>query len=67
MGIYVGNTGGLNQGVLPEIRLTTLSGTLLIPDPSGYLQVGYNRKFRTVREQTKSRGSRLQGSKIDPG
>eukprot|EP00957_Ditylum_brightwellii_P058193 4413093-Ditylum_brightwellii.AAC.1 len=37
MGIYVGNTGGSEKCILPEIRLITLSGTLLIPDPSGYL------------------------------
>ena len=49
MGIYVGNTGGSGQGVLPEIRLNTLSGTLLIPDPSGYLQAGYNWNFRYIR------------------
>eukprot|EP00957_Ditylum_brightwellii_P001191 93502-Ditylum_brightwellii.AAC.1 len=45
----MGNTGGLGQGVLSEIRLTTLSGTLLIPDPNGYLQVVYNWNFRSIR------------------
>eukprot|EP00957_Ditylum_brightwellii_P129240 9858532-Ditylum_brightwellii.AAC.1 len=30
----MGNTGGSGQGVLPELRLTILSGTLLNPDPS---------------------------------
>ena len=45
----MGNTGSLGQGVLPEIRLNTLSGTLLIPAPSGYLQAVYNWNFRYIR------------------
>ena len=49
MGIYVGTTGGSGQGVLPEIRLTTLSGTLLIPDRSGYLQAVINWLFWSIR------------------
>eukprot|EP00957_Ditylum_brightwellii_P139849 10656201-Ditylum_brightwellii.AAC.1 len=63
----VENNGGSDQGVLPGIRLTTSYGTLLIPDPSGYLQAGYIQKFLPAGEQTKSRGGRLQGSKINPG
>eukprot|EP00957_Ditylum_brightwellii_P172285 13115822-Ditylum_brightwellii.AAC.1 len=31
----VGYTGGSDQGVLPEVKFITLSGTLLIPAPSG--------------------------------
>eukprot|EP00957_Ditylum_brightwellii_P195587 14903098-Ditylum_brightwellii.AAC.1 len=45
----MGNTGGSGQGILPEIRLSTLSGTLLTPDHSGYLQAVCNWNFRSIR------------------
>eukprot|EP00957_Ditylum_brightwellii_P105020 8004748-Ditylum_brightwellii.AAC.1 len=45
----MGNTSSLGQGILPEIRLTTLSGSLLILDSSGYLQAVSNWNFRSIR------------------
>eukprot|EP00957_Ditylum_brightwellii_P120634 9202540-Ditylum_brightwellii.AAC.1 len=62
MGIYVGNTGGSGQGVLPEIKLTTLSGTLLILDPSGYLQAVNNWNFRSIRVNPDEAGCKDQRS-----
>ena len=58
----MGNTGGSGQGVLPEIRLNTLSGTLLIPDPSGYLQAVYNWNFRYIRVNPDVAGCKDQRS-----
>eukprot|EP00957_Ditylum_brightwellii_P116983 8922763-Ditylum_brightwellii.AAC.1 len=58
----MGNTGGLVQGVLPEIRLTTLSGTLLIPGPSGYLQAVYIWNFRSIRVNPNEAGCKDQRS-----
>eukprot|EP00957_Ditylum_brightwellii_P148788 11327497-Ditylum_brightwellii.AAC.1 len=60
MGIYVGNTGGSGQGVLPEIRLITLSGTLLIQDHSVYLQAVYNWIFRSIRVNPDKAGCKDQ-------
>eukprot|EP00957_Ditylum_brightwellii_P136789 10431004-Ditylum_brightwellii.AAC.1 len=34
MGYQVGYIDGLGPGTMPELRLITLSGTLLIPNPS---------------------------------
>ena len=58
----MGNTGGLGQGVLPEIRLSTLSGTLLIPDRSGYLQAVYNWIFWSIRVKPDEAGCKDQRS-----
>eukprot|EP00957_Ditylum_brightwellii_P205779 15345373-Ditylum_brightwellii.AAC.1 len=58
----MGNTGGLGQGALPEIRLDTLSGTLLIPDPSGYLRAVYNWNFRYIRVNPDEAGYKDQRS-----
>eukprot|EP00957_Ditylum_brightwellii_P118387 9029361-Ditylum_brightwellii.AAC.1 len=58
----MGNTGGLCQGVLPEIRLNTLSGTLLIPDPSEYLQAVYDWHFKYIRVNPDEAGCKDQRS-----
>eukprot|EP00957_Ditylum_brightwellii_P069985 5315555-Ditylum_brightwellii.AAC.1 len=82
MGYWVIHTGNLGQGVMPELRIITLSGTLLIPDLSGIHMYGYTEitaGLATDKTQWASKemlyvcclscgaGNWLQGSVIDPG